>query len=100
MVRQVSFLDSSLKINGILEIITLVSDEPVYFHDLFKKSKIQYKKSFLNYLKFCFEKGFIKKTPKLIFTHNKGTIREYDQYQNVVYYSITAKGKQLLVWLK
>jgi len=59
--RRPSFLDSSLRLNGIIELVTLAKNS-MYFSELRLTSRIKFKKSFLKYLRFCVEKNFIEKT--------------------------------------
>lgn len=100
MGRKPSFLDSSLKIDGIIEIMELVRKEPLYFHEMVKKSKIKFKKSFMKYLRYCFEKGFVRKRKKFIILELTGYGKTYDQGHHAVFYSTTQKGKKFLELVK
>ncbi len=59
--RKKSFLGSSLRLDGIIDLVELVSNHSLYFSEMQKKSRIIYKKSFLNYLRYCVERGFMTK---------------------------------------
>lgn len=100
MGRRSSFLDSSLRIAGIVDIVELVSKKPLYFSELKKSSKIKFKQSFLKYLRFCYEKGFLKKKEGYIIKESHGEFRTYEQGHEIVYYSITSKGKRFLELVK
>ena len=65
---------------SILKLLYQVRGEPMTFSDLYSKSKIRMKRSFLNYLHLCVDYKFIEKNavgPNMI-------------------YSITDKGKTML----
>ena len=65
---------------SILKLLYQVRGNPLTFSNLYSKSKIRMKKSFLNYLRLCVDYNFIKKEPV---------------GPNVIY-SITDKGRTML----
>ncbi len=65
---------------SILKLLYQLRGNPMTFSNLYSKSKIRMKKSFLNYLHFCADYNFIKKEPV---------------GSNVIY-SITDKGRTML----
>lgn len=60
MTRGSSFLDSSLRLEGICHIILLTLETKSYTN-LWKHSQIKYKGSFLKYLRYCLEKGYVER---------------------------------------
>ncbi|MCH8833296.1 MAG: hypothetical protein IIA81_03285 [Thaumarchaeota archaeon] len=65
---------------SILKLLYQVRGNPLTFSNLYSKSKIRMKKSFLNYLRLCVDYNFVKKEPV---------------GPNVIY-SITDKGRTML----
>ena len=65
---------------SILKLLYQLRGNPLTFSNLYSKSKIRMKKSFLNYLRLCVNYNFIKKEPV---------------GPNVIY-SITDKGRTML----
>ena len=65
---------------SLLKLLYQLNANPMTFSDLYLKSKIRMKKSFLNYLHFCVEYRFIEK----------------QRVGSNVIYSITDKGKVML----
>ncbi|NND86951.1 MAG: hypothetical protein HKM23_06485 [Nitrosopumilus sp.] len=65
---------------SLLKLLYQLRGNPMTFSDLYLKSKIRMKKSFLNYLHLCVDYNFIKKEPVGV---------------NVIY-SITDKGRVML----
>ncbi len=65
---------------SLLKLLYQLRGNPMTFSDLYSKSKIRMKKSFLNYLHLCVNYNFIKKEPV---------------GSNVIY-SITDKGRTML----
>ena len=65
---------------SLIKLLYQLKHQPMIFSDLYAKSKIRMKKSFLNYLHFCVNYKFITKKPV---------------GQNMVY-SITEKGVTML----
>jgi predicted transcriptional regulator len=65
---------------SILKLLYQLRREPITFSDLYVKSNIRMKRSFLNYLNFCMEYNFIRKEP---------------MGSNMVYF-ITDKGRTML----
>ncbi|MDH3657388.1 MAG: DUF4364 family protein [Nitrosopumilus sp.] len=65
---------------SLLKLLYQLRGNPMTFSDLYSKSKIRMKKSFLNYLHLCVNYNFVKKEPV---------------GSNVIY-SITDKGRTML----
>lgn len=65
---------------SILKLLYQLRSEPITFSDLYVKSNIRMKRSFLNYLNLCMEYNFIRKEP---------------MGSNMVYF-ITDKGRTML----
>jgi len=65
---------------SLLKLLYQLRGNPLTFSNLYSKSKIRMKKSFLNYLRLCVDYNFIKKEPV---------------GPNVIY-SITDKGRTML----
>ena len=65
---------------SLLKLLYQLRGNPMSFSDLYSKSKIRMKKSFLNYLHLCVDYNFVKKEP---------------MGSNVIY-SITDKGRTML----
>jgi predicted transcriptional regulator len=65
---------------SLLKLLYQLKSTPMTFSDLYSKSKIRMKRSFLNYLHLCVDYNFVKKEPV---------------GQNVIY-SITDKGRVML----
>lgn len=95
-IRRASFLDSSLRLEGIKDIIQS-SREQLYFSELKTKSKIKFKKSFLKYLNYCIEKEFVVKykLPLKDIPLNCYSKRN-PQPKILVFYKTTDKGLQFL----
>ena len=90
VMRHKSFLDSSLRLDGITAILNTVDGELLFYTEIYHKSNIRFKKSFIKYLNYCKEKGFIIGTPGINQRASRG------QNQKVVYYTITEKGLKFL----
>ena len=65
---------------SLLKLLYQLNSNPMTFSDLYSKSKIRMKKSFLNYLHFCVEYKFIEK----------------ERVGSNVIYTITEKGRIML----
>ena len=65
---------------SLLKLLYQVRGSPMTFSDLYSKSKIRMKKSFLNYLHLCVDYNFVKK----------------EAVGSNVIYSITDKGRTML----
>ena len=65
---------------SLLKLLYQLNSNPMTFSDLYSKSKIRMKRSFLNYLHFCVEYKFIEK----------------ERVGSNVIYSITDKGRIML----
>lgn len=94
MGRKPSFLDSSLRIDGILDTVRIAQKKPQFFGHMIDKSQIKFKASFLKYLHYCVDMELLKKTPKTL----QMPIGRYSFIgkQHFVFYSITVKGNRLL----
>lgn len=98
--RKKSVLSTSLRLNGIIDILETIIPQPLYFTQVMKQSKITYKKSFLNYLRFCKEHGFVC-------TYTEPTHHYIDRYRGrhrgekgYTFYKITDKGRLFLEMVK
>ena len=91
--RRPSFLHSSLRLDGITELLNIVSDGPIHFPALCLKSRIQFKKSFLKLLKYCNDQEFMYKSHSS--THPSNGRNAKKDY-TFVYYHITKKGREFL----
>lgn len=85
-VRKRSFLDSSLRFDGIIDILNCTK-EPMRFSPLVMKSRIKFKKSFLKYLRYCIEK-------KLVINRKVYGKRIYKPIES--WFVITEKGRLFL----
>lgn len=88
--RHRSFLDSSLKLDGITAILESLLVGQLSYTRLYVSSNIKFKKSFLKYLDYCKEKEFVTKHP------GRNTESGRGENQRVVYYKITDKGRNFL----
>ena len=98
--RGSSFLDSSLRLDGITDILNIVSEEPRYFTQVMNESRIKFKKSFLKYLKYCVEQGFMTKSQ----VSKSGAHERYHVLMSkgrfFTFYQITDKGRTFLEMVK
>lgn len=92
--RRPSFLDSSLRLNGISAILESLYDGELTFTQLFIDSNIKFKKSFLKYLHYCEDKQFI--------TRKMGVSKIPNRWEGrpVKYSTITHKGREFLEMIK
>jgi len=90
VLRHRSFLDTSLKLDGITAILKATSGELSYYSQVFIKSNIKFKKSFIKYLKFCTDREFVISTPGINKSAGRG------ENKPVVFYTITEKGRNFL----
>jgi len=88
--RHKSFLDSSLRLDGITAILQATSGELSYYSQIFIKSNIKFKKSFIKYLKFCKDRNLVTSTPGINSRVTRG------ENHHVVFYTITEKGRNFL----
>lgn len=95
--RKKSFLDSSPKIDGIIDILTIVAEQPAYANQIYRKSRIRMKNSVIKYTRYCVDKGFIVpyRTP---IRGNHVSKFEKAKRMNCyyVFYKITVKGRTFL----
>ena len=88
--RKVSFLDSSLKIDGIISVLQpLIYARDIITTRLWIDSNIKHKQSYYKYLNFCIEKQFVVRTPHI-------TKFGKEKKGMPVYHSITDKGRLFL----
>ena len=94
--RRPSFLDTSLRLDGITELLQIINMEPRKFSDLCKVSKIKFKKSFMKYLRYCVDQGFMTKTR----VSRSGAHERFHALMSkgrfYTFYHITAKGRLFL----
>lgn len=96
--RQRSFLDSSLKMDGILEILSIIQKKPMWFSEMCRASRIKFRNANVKYLKYCKDKGLVCGVDTLLKIPNG---RGYSKKEkSFVVYSITIKGSMILEWLK
>lgn len=89
--RSTSFLDTSPALDGITEILTILTDNPIHFSQICRVSKIRLRNAVLRYLNFCKEKGFVKGTEEsLKLKDGRGISR---QFKLITVYHVTEKGK-------
>ena len=84
------FLHSGPRLSGVIKLCRIARFDSRYT-DLFMKSEIRLKKSFLSYLDFCKEKNLIEKVQ--VKTTNRCTRRKHP------FYRTTEAGHQLLTIL-
>jgi predicted transcriptional regulator len=94
--RSRSFLDSSPRLAGIIDIVKLTKNKPISFTYLRDHSEIKYKQSLLKYLKFCIEKKLIASRDGMEWKKLTGWGHKYDKRVYTINYLITAKGKKFL----
>ena len=94
--RGPSFLDSSLRLNGITDLLQIVDKEPINFSALYKVTRIKFRSSYLKYLKYCVEQGFMTKTQ----VSKSGAHERYHALMSkgrfFTFYQITDKGRTFL----
>ena len=95
-VRKPSFLDTSLRIDGIIDLLKITDKGAINFTRLCNSSQIKFKKSFLKYLRYCVDQGFMTKTQ----VSKAGAHKRYHALMSksrfYTYYHITNKGKTFL----
>jgi predicted transcriptional regulator len=92
--RRPSFLDSSLRLDGITEILTLLTNNPMYFRQIRRVTRIRYAPAILKYLKFCKEKGLVQWNEELLIIQNgRGTSKKAHYY---TVYTVSDKGRVFL----
>ena len=96
--RSTSFLDVSPALDGITEVLTILLKKPMYFNQMFRESKVQYKNASLRYFNICKDKGFIVgKEEHLKIKNGRG----YNKRPILLMvYSVTAKGALFLELVK
>jgi len=96
--RRTSFLYTGIKIEGILEILTIIENKPTWFSQVCRESKIRFRPAVLKYLNYCKEKGLIHGNNKMMKLANGRGFDTKAKYYMV--YSITIKGSMVLEWFK
>lgn len=61
--RKISILRTGYVIEGILDILEL-TESPVRYSGIHKKSKIHFKSAFIKYLKYCVKHGYVANVKK------------------------------------
>lgn len=93
--RRLSFLDTSLRLDGITEIVTLCKGSK-YFTELRMASQIKFKKSFLKYVRYCVDQGFISKFEVSYKNLPDRYIGLKLSASHYTFYQTTSRGKQFL----
>jgi len=96
--RAGSFLDTSLRINGITHLIELISLGPLTTSKFFNANQIRYKSSFLKYCRYCVDNGFMTKYYVKLYTTTPVSTELYEQHPKKyhVMYRITDLGRHWL----
>jgi len=94
--RRPSFLDSSLRIDGIIDVLGIVAKEPLYLTKIHRRSKISMRKSIAKYVKYCVDNGFF--STYLVPRNGHGSIKEKSKSLSryLKHYKITVKGRTFL----
>ena len=100
MGRGKSFLDASLKIDGIIDVLRLTAKKPIRFTVLRDKSRIKMQLSFLKYLNYCMDQEFMTKKESNKTVRLFGYEHHYNKRVYHTHYSITAKGRKFLELVK
>lgn len=100
MGRGKSFLDKSMRLNGVVEILQLTRKKPISFTDMRDTSKIKFKKSLLKYMRFCVEKKLVRKKEGMQWKKITGWGHKYDRRVHNINYFITARGRKFLELVK
>lgn len=96
--RSQSFLRASSSVAGIVEILTLLEKNPMYYRQIFRVTRIRFSGSVLKYLKYCKDKGFVTSIEKLMKIPNGRGFNTKAKYFAV--YSVTKKGMLFLELVK
>ena len=95
--RKTSFLDSSLKIAGIIDILSQLKSEAMYNNQLFRNCDIKYKPSFGKYLNYCAANGFVCSYQVPIRgNHVSKFEKQIRMCKYYKYYKLTDKGRTFL----
>ena len=94
--RKQSSLKSSMKLDGLIDIMHIVSQRPQYQAEILRQSKICMKKVGIQYVKFCEDNGFF--SSYLVPRKGHGSKLEKNQSINRYYkhFRLTDKGHQFL----
>jgi len=96
--RQSSFLDTSARIEGIIEILKILEKKPMYYRQIFRVTRIRLSTSVLRYLNYCKEKGFVTGVEQLMKIPNGRGFSTKAKYFTI--YSVSEKGKLFLELVK
>jgi len=94
--RRPSYLRTSLKLDGLVEIISIVRESPKYLAEIQRNSRICMKGTTTKYVKYCSDKGFFDSY--FIPRRGHGSRFEKNKTKNKYYryYRITDKGSKFL----
>lgn len=93
-VRHHSILDTSLKLDGIIEILRVFQKHPTWFAQMCRESRIKFRKANLKYLKYCRDKGLVDGVEtELKIRIGRGYSRKA---RGIMVYSLSEKGKLFL----
>jgi len=96
--RSTSFLDTSPALDGITEILTILTIQPIHFSQICRVSKIRLRSAVLRYLNICKEKEFvIGIETSLKIRDGRGISR---QLKPITVYHVTEKGKLFMELVK
>jgi len=96
--RRISFLAVSLALEGITEILEILTKKPAHSNQIFQESRIEFKNAFLKYLKFCKDKEFVYWVEQgLIIPNGRGLTKKP---KLLMVYHLTQKGKLFLELVK
>jgi len=98
--RGQSFLDSSLRLDGIVDILQTIKNQPIYFSQITMASKIRFKKSIQKYLRYCVDKELSDTFWKPYREGIHESKRHPKRTEFYHYYKITDKGIQFLELVK
>lgn len=90
VMRHKSFLDTSLKLDGIIAILNATYGEKQHYSKIFRTSNIKFKKSFNKYLDYCKKKEFVDRSEGANPSPGRGN------NGRVVFYTINDKGRLFL----
>jgi len=95
--RCISFLQKSPKLDGLTDVLTILSRKPVHFNHMFKESNVRFKNASLKYSNICREKGFIVgKIEQIRIPVGRGISRP----RSLMVYHVTARGALFLELVK
>jgi len=96
--RSTSFLDTSPALDGITEILTILTIQPIHFSQICRVSRMRFRNAVLRYLNYCKEKEFVVGIDtSLKLRDGRGISR---QFKSVMVYHVTEKGKLFMELVK